>query len=122
MGGVTLRSAIPVLRVSDYPKARAFWCEALGFESVEEAGEPVTGFGILRRDHAQVFLTSWDGPEAQYDGWRAYFHTDALDELADHLRAQGCAFRGPIQTNYAMREIHVSDPDGNVVCFGQDSA
>ncbi|MEM9912226.1 MAG: VOC family protein [Pseudomonadota bacterium] len=118
---MTLTSSVPVLRVSDYARARDFWCGALEFEIVEEAGEPETGFGILRRDSAQVFLTAWDGPEAPHKGWRAYFHTDALDDLAAKLRKDGHAFRGPTHTNYGMREVEVTDPDGNVVCFGQDA-
>ena len=28
---MTLSSSIPVLRVSDYPRARAFWTRTLGF-------------------------------------------------------------------------------------------
>ena len=118
---MSLSSGIPVLRVSDYGRARAFWVDTLGFEVMEEAGEPVTGFGILRRDRAQVFLVAWDGPEAAYSGWRAYFHTDALDDLAETLRERGARFDGPALTEYGMREIEVSDPDGNRLCFGQDA-
>ncbi|MEM7076197.1 MAG: glyoxalase superfamily protein [Pseudomonadota bacterium] len=117
---MTLITSVPVLRISDYARARAFWRDVLGFDLVEEAGDPVTGFGILRRDRAQVFLTSWDGPEAEYTGWRAYFHTDALDQIATDLRAAGQGFRGPARTEYGMDEVEVTDPDGNVVCFGQD--
>ena len=118
---MTLTSSVPVLRVSDYPKARAFWRDVLGFDVVEEAGEPVTGFGIYRSGRAQVFLEAWQGPEAPYDRWRAYFHTDDLDAVADRLNAAGAAFRGPNVTEYGMREVEVTDPDGNVICLGEDA-
>jgi len=118
---VSLRSSVPVLRVSDYARAHDFWRDVLGFEVVEEAGEPLTGFGIFRRDAASVFLIAWDGPEAPYDRWRAYFHTDDLDEMVARLKSADVAFKGPTLTEYEMCEIEVADPDGNVVCFGANA-
>lgn len=118
---MSLTSSVPVLRVADYPRARAFWEGVLGFDVVEEAGEPVTGFGIYRRDRAQIFLNAWDGPEAAYDRWRAYFHTDDLAAIVDRLRTANAIFRGPTLTEYGMHEVEVTDPDGNVVCFGEDA-
>ena len=118
---MTLETSVPVLRVSDYPAARAFWHGKLGFAVFEEAGEPVVGFGILKRDAARVFLTAWDGPEAPYAKWRAYFHTSDLDGLIAEWSASGVEIKGPTHTFYGMREIEVSDPDGNCLCFGQDA-
>jgi catechol 2,3-dioxygenase-like lactoylglutathione lyase family enzyme len=63
---------------------------------------------------------AYDGPEAPYAGWRAYFHTGDVDALAVEFRARRLAFRGPATTEYHMREIEVTDPDGNTICFGQD--
>lgn len=113
--------ATPVLRVSDYARARDFYTEALGFQIIEEAGEPVTGFGIFRAGTAQVFLQAWDGPEAAYTGWRAYFYPRNFQAFEAHLRACYVAFTGPTVTEYGMREIQVMDPDGNVLCFGEDA-
>lgn len=118
---MALTSSVPVLRVSNYDRARAFWRDVLRFDVIEEAGDPVTGFGIYRSGAATVFLIAWDGPEAAYDRWRAYFHTDDLDDIAAHLTAKAAAFKGPVVTEYNMREIEVADPDGNIVCFGQDA-
>ena len=117
---MTLTSSIPVLRVKDYVEAREFWNSVLGFEIMEEAGEPATGFGIFRRDRAEVFLTAWDGPEAPYKGWRAYYHTDDLDGLVEDLKTADATFKGPVLTEYGMREVEVTDPSGNTVCFGAD--
>ena len=119
---MSLTSSVPVLRVSDYPRARAFWEGVLGFDVVEEAGEPVTGFGIYRSGRAQVFLIAWDGPEATYDRWRAYFHSDDLDAMISRLDAADQPYKGPVVTEYGMREVEVTDPDGNCACFGQDAA
>ncbi len=114
-------NATPVIRVSDYPRARTFYTQVLGFEVHQEAGEPDAGFGIYRAGAAQVFLTAWDGPEAPYDGWRAYLYPLDFNGLVARLEALDQPFVGPRVTDYGMREIEVSDPDGDVLCFGQDA-
>lgn len=117
-----LQNATPVLRVSDYQRAKAFYMDVLGFEAINEAGDPVTGFGIFVSGSAQIFLHSWDGPEAAWDGWRGYFYCADLDAMIAHLTDKGQPFKGPEVTFYGMREVEVTDPDGNVLCFGQDTA
>jgi catechol 2,3-dioxygenase-like lactoylglutathione lyase family enzyme len=117
---VTLLSAIPVLRVSDYARSRAFWTTGIGFAVAEEGGEPPR-FAILERDGQRVFLDGWHGPDAPgYAGWRVYFHTLDLDEEAARLEAQGVSLdKPPHETVYGMREFELLDPDGNRLCFGQ---
>ena len=117
---MTIESATPVFRVSDYPNAKAFWQGILGFECVQEAGDPVVGFGIYRRDKARIFLIAWDGPEAEYNRWRAYFHVTDFDALAAEIAAKAKLTSEPTLTEYNMREFEIADPDGNVVCFGAD--
>lgn len=117
---MSLETATPVFRVADYPRAKAFWTDKLGFSCMEEAGEPVTGFGIFRRDRVRIFLVAWDGPEAAYSNWRAYFHVTDFDALTQELQAAEVLSAGPTLTEYGMREVEVTDPDGNVVCFGAD--
>ncbi|MEM6941590.1 MAG: glyoxalase superfamily protein [Pseudomonadota bacterium] len=117
---MTFSNATPVIRVSDYQRAKAFYMDVLGFDRVEEAGEPVTGFGIFRAGSAQIFLHSWDGAGPSWDNWRAYFYVEDQPAFVDRLTAQGTAFKGPTDTNYGMREVEVTDPDGNVLCFGTD--
>ena len=119
---VPLWSAIPVLRVGDYARARAFYEGQLGFEVTEEGGDPAR-FGIYRRDRATIFLDAWNGadPPSGHDGWRAYLHVDDADRLAEELRTSGVEIkRGPVDAVYGLREIDIEDPDGNRICFGQD--
>lgn len=118
---MSLTDSTPVLRVADYPRARAFWEGVLGFEVKEEGGDP-PGFGIYRSGGAQIFLMAYDGAEAPYDGWRAYIHTDDLQAVAARLDAAGHPYAGPDLREYGMREITLQDPDGNGICFGQDAA
>ncbi len=117
-----LLSSIPVLRVSDYPRARSFWTDVLGFAVREEGGEPPR-FGIFHRDAATVFVDAWHGADVPPSpGWRAYLHTDDVDALAGDLATRAYASEGPRDATYGMRELVVTDPDGNRICFGQDLA
>lgn len=118
---MTYTNATPVLRVSDYQRAKAFYMDVLGFEVIEEAGEPVTGFGIYRAGAAQIFLIAWNGPEADYENWRVYLYPQDLDAQLAHITAQGIPVKGPTVTEYGMREVEVTDPDGNVICLGEDA-
>ncbi len=113
--------ATPVMRSDDYQASKAFYVDVLGFDCVGEAGDPVVGFGMFRRDSARVFVLAWDGAEAPYDRWRAYFHVRDVDELAASIIAAGWTLLlEPYVTEYGMREIEVRDPGGNVLAFGAD--
>lgn len=117
---MALTSSTPVVRVEDYPRARAFY-ESLGFSIAEEGGDPAR-FGIFKRDAATIFVDSWGGADAQPSTqWSAYFHTDDLDAFAAELSKIGIAFEGPDVKVYGMREVLLQDPDGNLLCFGQDA-
>lgn len=114
-------NATPVLRVSDYQRAKAFYTDVLGFDTIEEAGDPVTGFGIFRAGAAQIFLIAWNGPDADYTHWRVYLYPQDLDAQLAHINAKGVHATGPTLTEYGMREVEVTDPDGNVICLGEDA-
>ena len=117
-----LASSIPVLRVADYPRARAFWTLTMGFAQGEEGGDPPR-FGIFYRGDATVFVDGWHGADVPPSpGWRAYMHTDDVDALARELAERGHRGDGPQDTAYGMRELVVTDPDGNRICFGQYAA
>ena len=115
---MTLTSSIPVIRVSDYPRAKAFWTDVLGFAVGEEGGDPPQ-FGIFHRDRATVFVDAWRGADAEPSpGWRAYFHIEDVDAFAAALNWADT--EGPADKVYGMRELEVIDPDGNRLCFGQE--
>lgn len=116
---MSISTSIPVLRVSDYPRAKAFWTDTLGFTLVDEGGDPAR-FGIFKRDAATVFVDAWHGGDTQPSpGWRAYFHVEDVDALAASL--DWPQTEGPEDKPYGIREVIVIDPDGNRLCFGQDT-
>ncbi|MEM1287577.1 MAG: glyoxalase superfamily protein [Pseudomonadota bacterium] len=115
-----IQSATPVVRTGDYPKAKAFYTGILGFSCIEEGGDPPK-FGIFKRDAGMIIVNGHNGAAAPYDHWRAYFHVDDLDRLSQEIRdAGGALSKGIWTTVYDMREFEVTDPDGNVLCFGVD--
>lgn len=121
-GGVRLLSSTPVLKTADYPRARAFYEGRLGYEVVEEGGDPAR-FGIFKRGKSALFVDGWHGGPSPVEGtWDAYVHVAGLNDLQAEFEAAGARISRHIEvTVYGMREFDVVDPDGNVICFGEDA-
>ena len=113
--------ATPVLKSGDYVRSRAFFVDKLGFSIVEEGGEP-PGFGIFKCGDAVIFVDAWHGaPKPVAGAWDAYVHASPLAALHDAYAAAGVTISRPVEeTVYGMREFEITDPDGNVICFGED--
>ncbi|MDT7044038.1 glyoxalase superfamily protein [Candidatus Nitronereus thalassa] len=114
--------ATPVLRVANYPKARAYYVDKLGFQVAEEGGDPAR-FGIIQRGRCILFLDSWhEGKESSGQVWDAYIHVSNLQELFKEFESAGATIARPItKTVYDMLEFEITDPDGNRLCFGEDT-
>ena len=115
-------SATPVLRCRDYAAARDFYVDVLGFRVTEEGGQPPR-FGIVERDRAVLFLNGWVSPAAEHPGgWDAYLHVDDVGLLRDALLTAGAQVLSEVRkTVYGMLEFEIRDPDGNILCFGEDT-
>ena len=115
-----LSSAIPVLRVGDYSAARTFWQRVMGFDLVEEAGDPAN-FGLFRRDGQVIFVDGWNGKDfIPSPGWRAFFHCDDVAALSAAIGTRA-PVEGPTRKAYGLIELVVTDPSGNRLCFAQES-
>ena len=115
-------NATPVLKSDDYPRSRAFYVDVLGYGIAEEGGDPPR-FGIFERGRSVLFVDAWHGAAQPVAGaWDAYIHVTGLEDLFAELQGRGAPITRPIEdTVYGMREFEVTDPDGNVLCFGEDS-
>lgn len=118
---VVFERATPVLNVADYPRARAFYRDRLGFRVIEEGGDPPR-FGIIERGRAVLFLDAWHGVALPAAGsWSAYLHVQGLKQFHAEVVAAGIEIsRALEETGYGMREFDIRDPDGHVLCFGED--
>jgi glyoxylase I family protein len=130
----TLASMTPLLQVFDMPRAIEFYREKLGFEIAMHSPEIETVEGryfhwcLLRRDGALLMLnTAYDEgerpPEPDEIRWAGHAHTvlfvdcPELDAFREELRTRGLDIAPPQTSNYGMRQIEVTDPDGYGLCF-----
>ncbi len=121
-GDPAVLRATPVLKSGDYARSRAYYVDRLGYRVVEEGGDPPR-FGIFERGKSVLFVNAWQGPPTIVPGaWEAYLHVSGLNALHAEFAAAGATIIRAIETTvYGMREFEVTDPDGNVLCFGEDA-
>jgi glyoxylase I family protein len=124
----------PLVSVYDMPEAMAFYCDLLGLEIVNASPEVETPEGRfshwvwLRRGGADLMLnTAYDSGERPLarDAMRWAGHADTVfyfncpDVEAAHaeLAAKGLALAPPTTAPYGMKQLHLRDPDGYILCF-----
>ena len=111
-----LRKALavcPLLVVKDLRRAADFYMNVLGYQEPLFAGEPPS-FCMMNRDGQDLMLCT----ERPFD---AYLRVADVEEERRAIEAAGGKLRaGPRVTEYEMVEIEVEDPEGHVICLGQD--
>lgn len=105
---------IPVLRVADTHVAQAFYAK-LGFahEDTHRFTPDSPAFTSVRRGDERIFLSEHRG-DARPDTL-LYLWLDDLDRIA----AEFAVDPHPAGWNENVREIELSDPDGNRLRIGQ---
>lgn len=113
--------AAPVIAVSDVARSTAYYSQKLGFTIVGAWGEPPR-FAIVQRGAMTLMLEGAAlRPPPRHRTWAAYIYVADADALFQDLRARGAEVtRAPEDTNYGCRDFDVRDPDGHLLCFGQD--
>ncbi|MDA7087155.1 glyoxalase superfamily protein [Pseudomonas sp. SA3-5] len=113
-----LTAPIPILRSFDEAKARAFYCEFLGFSEDWahrfEAGLPL--YVQLSRGDCVLHLSEHHGDCCP--GAALRISVDDLDALHAELTARACGNARPGITNQPWgRDMAVTDPFGNRLIF-----
>ncbi|MBS1853190.1 MAG: VOC family protein [Acidobacteria bacterium] len=104
----------PILRVENIPTSLRFYVDLLGFTSVSWGNEEFTR---VDRDQASIYLCC--GGQGRGAAW-IWIGVEDVRKLHQECLAKGVAIRMP-PTNYPWAlEMHVEDPDGNVIRFGSD--
>ena len=111
---VHFEGSAPVLRVEDMDRSLAFYVGQLGFRNAEW-GDNV--FTFVSRDKAGLYLCK--GGQGRGAAWAWIGVSDAA-ELHEELQAKGVAIRMPPTNYYWALEMHVEDPDGNVLRLGSE--
>jgi predicted enzyme related to lactoylglutathione lyase len=80
-------------------------------------------FALVERDEVGIHLKRGEPrPRRKVEeAWDAYFEMRGLDALHADVVSRGAQIvRGPERTEYGMRELDVSDPDGCILCFAEN--
>jgi len=118
----TMHRSMPVIEVADVERSAAFYRDKLGFEPGSFYGDP-PAFCIVTLDTVTLALDRSREPDRnphnQY--WAAYVYVEDVDGLRDEYAEREVEIvRGPEDMPHGCRELDVRDPDGHIICFGQD--
>ncbi|MFZ1008852.1 MAG: VOC family protein, partial [Candidatus Sulfotelmatobacter sp.] len=101
--------------VEDMQASLRFYVNLLGFRNVHWGTDEFTS---VNRDRAGIYLCR--GGQGQGRAW-LWIGVEDVEKLHEEYKARGVPIRLP-PTNYPWAlEMHVEDPDGNVIRFGSDS-
>lgn len=113
-GKVYFEGSQPILRVEDMKRAVEFYADKLGFTNASWAMEDFTS---VNRDKAGIYLCR--GGQGLGKAW-AWIGVEDVIKLREEYVARGVMLRLE-PTNFPWaKEIHVEDPDGNVLRFGSE--
>jgi catechol 2,3-dioxygenase-like lactoylglutathione lyase family enzyme len=108
----------PILNVRNLAAAQRYYRDVLGFKIDWEHGEPPS-FGSISRGDAVVFLCQ--GCQGNPGSWMMIF-TPSVDRLHAEISRRGAIIKAPpTDMPWGLREMHVADPDGNVIRFACSS-
>lgn len=117
---ITFGRAAPGVFVRDIQKARAFYCDVLGFEKTFENGDPV-GFMILEKDKAELHLSLVRDHKPSTTNV-AHLMVDDVDALHAICVAAGVRIiKALADKDFGLRAFVFADPDGNRIDVGQPS-
>ncbi len=111
---VHFENSQPILRVEDMQASLRFYVDLLGFQNVSWGTDDFTS---VNRDRAGIYLCR--GGQGAGRAW-IWIGVEDAAKLHEEYKARGVTIRQP-PTNYPWAlEMHVEDPDGNVIRFGSD--
>ena len=109
-------SIMPGFSVADVVRAVEFYEGRLGFRVMFRNGAV---FAIVARDGIEISLRLARAGDAPGNG-ACYIKLKGVDALHDELAACGVDMTHPLKTeSYGMRELMITDPDGNTLNFGE---
>jgi uncharacterized glyoxalase superfamily protein PhnB len=116
-----IKSAVPIIAVTDSRRAEAYYGEVLGFR-LKSAYRPDPSksdpaYLCVTRDDVALYLQSFKTNRA--GSTDAYIWVTDVDALYAEFAAKGAMCQlPPTDQTWGTREIAIRDPDGNVVSFG----
>ena len=122
---MSIKQAVPVLRVVDVGRSMAWYCQALGFMGDPFPARPPHEFAILRHGITEIMLRRGT-PTAQaepkpYD-WDVYLRLmdTQFRKIFKLLSDRSGVINRPMEVMpYGLTEFEIVDPDGYVICLSQ---
>jgi len=111
---VKFENSQPILRVEDMKRAVEFYVGRLGFTNASWGGDEFTS---VNRDSAGIYLCLRD--QGSGKAW-AWIGVEDVMKLRQEIVARGVKLRMEPKNFPWAKEIHVEDPDGNVIRFGSE--
>ena len=115
-----IKSAIPVIAITDSSKSQDYYCGTLGFALVfayrpdPKRNDPCY-LGVMR-DGVHLHLQSFKTERAGLTD--AFLWVEDVDQLFAEYSARGAICQlPPTDQTWGNREMGIRDPDGNVLCF-----
>ena len=113
-GPALIRATVPVLASLDIGETESFYTTRLGFAARARHGED---YLILERDGCELHF--WLCAERHIaENTSCYLHGDTRALFAE-FTARGLLLAPPAERPWGMRELHVIDPHGNLLKFGE---
>jgi len=115
---VAFRGVTPIVRVSDIDASLDYYVRVLGFTTDWRDNDGYS-FASVSRGKCSLFLAT--GDQGHPGSWM-WIGVSDVDALHEELLRTGAKIRHP-PTNYpwGSREMHVEDPDGNVLRLGSEN-
>lgn len=127
---IELQGIVALIEVFDVNHSIEFYREMLGFEVIHTAGPADRlGWAFLRAGKVELMLNSMYDPDDTSppapDPARGAAHRDTtlyigcpdVDGAYEFLRSKGLRLQPPCDTDYGMRQLPFSDPDGYGLCL-----
>lgn len=117
-----LKSAVPLLHVSNSAAAERFYCDKLGFclefaHRANDSNADPCYLGISR-ENIWMHLSSFSGDGVA--GGVVNLFVDSVDAMHAELVAKNVTIdSGPVDQTWGTREMYVKDTDGNSIRYIQ---
>lgn len=111
---VFFENSQPILRVENMEASLHFYVDLLGFKNASWGTSDFTG---VNRDRAGIYLCRQD--QGAGKAW-IWIGVEDVEPLHEEYKARGVKIRMPPKNFPWALEMHVEDPDGNVLRFGSE--
>lgn len=113
---------MPILKVKDVEASARFYVDGLGFNlaGTWQSEDGIPNFAIVVLDHITIGLTFSEAINSDVS-WSAYLYVEDIEVYSDQISGNGVKIsRLLVEQPYGCKDFEIEDPDGNILCFGQD--